>query len=237
MLIEKESSFFYVAFEGPDGSGKTTIASEVTKMLLHVLQQLFSGKDVYVFDTKQPSKYAISELNALGSNPKDWLRRMFIFMEDHRSSARRIDNMLEIMTPDEITVVIQDRSYHSSCVYQSIESDGKVTPTDIHRAYFAKNSRPICYKPDLTLVLSADIGNLMGRLSARSAHEDFEDEQEGKIIEVSQLYEEILQDKEFDECRRVDASGDIDHVVALCIEQIAKGFEEKRKRLLIRSPA
>ena len=107
-------SGFFISFEGGEGSGKTT----QIKLLANWIQSVWQGK---VTVTREPG----------GTNGAELIRRLLVTGDKERwdsvteallMTASRRDNLMRIIKPalDEGDVVITDRFFDSTSVYQGV---------------------------------------------------------------------------------------------------------------------
>ena len=107
-------SGFFISFEGGEGSGKTT----QIKLLANWIQSVWRGK---VTVTREPG----------GTNGAELIRRLLVTGDKERwdsvteallMTASRRDNLMRIIKPalDEGDVVITDRFFDSTSVYQGV---------------------------------------------------------------------------------------------------------------------
>jgi len=152
-----------IAFEGIDGSGKTTQV-EILKQALNIV-----GLKVNVFKEPTNSEYG-QEIKRLSREGRgDSRKELNLFIEDRKWDVE--NNILPALSKKEI--VIMDRYYYSNAAYQTIY--GNDTASEI--LWRNENQFP---KPDITLLL--DIAPIIGitriqnrRKEKLNAFEDIQD--------------------------------------------------------------
>ena len=153
----------FVAFEGIDGSGKSTITGLVAEML---------KKDGYkVYTTHEPTNDRVASEDLVKyRNVESYLKLFFSFTEDRFSHQLKIKEHL-----DKGEIVLCDRYLLSSYAYQ-----GEV----IQKLFENKNeaiqwmgdvSRIITVRPDLNFLLDIDPVIALERISERKHITSFED--------------------------------------------------------------
>ena len=153
----------FVAFEGIDGSGKSTITGLVAEKL---------KKDGYkVFTTHEPTNNRVaSEDLVRNRNAESYLKLFFSFTEDRFSHQLKIKEHLDMGE-----IVLCDRYLLSSYAYQ-----GEV----IQKLFENKNeaiqwmsgvSRIITVRPDLNFLLDIDPEIALERILERKQITSFED--------------------------------------------------------------
>ncbi len=193
-----------IVFEGCDGSGKTTQA----KLLVEFLQ----SKGVKVHFTREPTTGPIGQIIreniSSSANINDNILDALLFTAD-----RRI-HLLDEIEPKirEGCVVICDRYYHSTLVYENVQG----LPLDwlVQINNFAR-------KPDMVVILDADTEISMKRLLTDSRNREDKFEHEEFLRGVRKRYRglaEILKERII----FVDASGSIDSVQQKLRELISK---------------
>lgn len=159
MLEKKKSIGYFIAVDGPNGVGKSTLIAAI-KNKLEIL-----GYDVYV--TREPTDTKLG----------NFLRE---FAEQHSGvslacmvAADRYEHIINEIMPalGEGKIVISDRYILSSLILQ--EMDGVGTE-------FILNTNSEIIKPDLQLAVIADEKILQERLSERDVLTRFEKENQSK---------------------------------------------------------
>ncbi|MCD6535508.1 MAG: dTMP kinase [Thaumarchaeota archaeon] len=190
-----------IAFEGVDGSGKTTQAKRLVKWL--------SDNGVEAKYTCEPTRGALGKtLRAMAyRGDADARVEALLFAADRLTHLRKvIEPLLE-----RGVIVVSDRYLHSSLAYQSITIGDQKWVEEINR--FAR-------KPDLGLFLDVDPEVGLRRLKRRKKTK-FED-----VEFLRRVRERYLEYVERGELIRVNAERDLDEVFS----EIAKIVEEVLSR-------
>ena len=144
--------FNYIVIEGPDGSGTTT----VSKALVAWLNTFEALKVMWVSEpTDAPTgKFIRSVLQGKLSIAKESL--LYLFMADRADLLVQIDSYLK---EDPNHVIISDRSYVSSYVYQQ----------EVHDLEYIKavHNSPHFSVPALTLILDVQFETALARVHSR----------------------------------------------------------------------
>lgn len=183
----------FITFEGPDGSGKTTVSTYVASALKNM------GFDVV--HTREPGGIDIAEqIRDVILNPKN--TAMDAKTEALLYAASRRQHFIEKIKPalQAGKIVICDRFVDSSLAYQGV---GRGIGMD---AIYAINEFAIeGYLPDLTLFLDvpADLG--LQRLESRTSKDRLDQETIAFHNAVYQGYQEVLV-RYHERMRRIDAS-------------------------------
>ena len=192
---------YFITFEGPDGSGKSTVATEICALL---------KKDGYdVVHTREPGGIEISEdIRNIILDPKNTM--MDPKTEALLYAASRRQHLVERVLPaiKEDKIVICERFLDSSLAYQGF---GRQLGFDeiLNINLFAIDNT----YPDLTIYLDVDEEVGLSRLKDRSFKDRLDQESIDFHHRVSQGYREVL--KRFkDRIKIVDASKELDEVIA-----------------------
>lgn len=200
----------FVAFEGIDGSGKTTVSRRVA--------ELFASRGEPVFLTGEPTRSWLGD--AVRRSYKDDvgpLAEAFLFLADravHQEELRRHLANSEL--------VLCDRYADSTYAYQGARLEGIVArPLEFLRTL----SEPWLLAPDLTLLLrvSADTG--LSRIADRPDRVRFEDAE--FLKKVAANYDRLSRSERF---AVLDASRPKDVVVEEAVSVIEKRLAGFRRR-------
>ena len=203
----------FITFEGPDGSGKTTVATAVCERL--------KGKGYEVIHTREPGGIAISEdIRKIILDPKN--TSMDPKTEALLYAASRRQHLVEKVFPaiKEGKIVICERFLDSSLAYQGY---GRKLGFDevLSINMFAIDNT----YPDLTIYLDVDEQVGLDRLAGRS----FKDRLDQESIEfhhlVSEGYREVLR-RFKDRISIVDASQDKESVIQDSLDLIIKKIDD-----------
>jgi dTMP kinase len=203
----------FITFEGPDGSGKTTVATAVCERL--------KEKGYEVIHTREPGGIAISEdIRKIILDPKN--TSMDPKTEALLYAASRRQHLVEKVFPaiKEGKIVICERFLDSSLAYQGY---GRKLGFDevLSINMFAIDNT----YPDLTIYLDVDEQVGLDRLADRS----FKDRLDQESIEfhhlVSEGYREVLR-RFKDRISIVDASQDKESVIQDSLDLIIKKIDD-----------
>ena len=196
-----------IAFEGIDGTGKTT----QVELLAGVLRQ----RGLRVVATREPTdgQYGrrIRELykNRKSVTPEEELA---LFLDDRR------EHVTQVVAPALASgkVVLTDRYYYSTAAYQGAAGHD---PQKIIAAneLFA----PV---PDLVIMLEAPVSLGVHRVQKIRGETLNDFEQEGTLARVARIFAELKGSN----IRRIDGTGDAKMVHALVMENVAELFPAVR---------
>ena len=171
---------WFITFEGPDGSGKTTISTNVYQKLLT------SGLDVIY--TREPGGIDIAEqIRGIILDPKN--TAMDVKTEALLYAASRRQHFVEKVLPaiQAGKIVICDRFVDSSLAYQGVgRGIGIEEVLSINE--FAIEG----YYPDVTLFLDIDPIEGLKRISNRHYRDRLDREAEDFHLKVALGYQEVL---------------------------------------------
>lgn len=191
----------FITFEGPDGSGKTTVSTAVVEKLL---------KEGYqVKYTREPGGSKIAEeIRDVILDPKN--TEMDARCEALLYAASRRQHLVEKVLPalEEGITVISDRFIDSSLAYQGV---GRGIGVD---EVYAINMFAVEGKmPDKTIYLSIDAKTGLDRINAnRTSLDRLDAESEDFHNKVHEGYEMVVE-KYKDRMIVIDASKDVDSVI------------------------
>lgn len=154
----------YVVFEGPDGSGKTSISKLVTLKL--------NKMGVNALYVSEPHN---KELARLAEDPElTDVERAYVYYIDRLAMFKKV---AETSNPE---ILVGDRSFISSMVYQSLS--GKITPERI-----LKINR-LVPKPDLVVYMDTPIDVIRARIPKEEREKLTED----YLTTLKKQYEKVL---------------------------------------------
>ena len=198
---------YFITFEGPDGSGKTTVATKVCELL--------SEKGYELVHTREPGGIGISEdIRDIILDPKNVM--MDPKTEALLYAASRRQHLVEKVLPATQAgkIVICERFLDSSLAYQGF---GRQLGFDeiLNINLFAIDNT----YPDMTIYLDVDEEVGLSRISDRSFKDRLDQESVEFHHRVSEGYKEVL--KRFkDRIKVVDASQDKEAVIQDCLNLI-----------------
>ena len=204
-----------IVFEGPDGSGKTTVLEKVYKKLLQ------DGYDIYKF--REPGGTEISEK----------IREIILDNENVKMSSRceallyaasRAQLVEEKLRPllEKRSIILCDRFVMSSILYQGI---GRGLGVDE-----VKNINDFAIgeiRADLTLFLNIDYKTAIDRKRRNFVSDRLENEDDSFHKKTYDGYIDLS--KKFkDEIIQIDANKDVETVVNNCLDVIKTYLKEKK---------
>ena len=204
-----------IVFEGPDGSGKTTVLEKVYKKLLQ------DGYDIYKF--REPGGTEISEK----------IREIILDNENVKMSSRceallyaasRAQLVEEKLRPllEKGSIILCDRFVMSSILYQGI---GRGLGVDE-----VKNINDFAIgeiRADLTLFLNIDYKTAIDRKRRNFVSDRLENEDDSFHKKTYDGYIDLS--KKFkDEIIQIDANKDVETVVNNCLGVIKTYLKEKK---------
>lgn len=192
----------YVAIEGVDGAGKSTVAREVAERLRSL------GEAVRL--VREPGGTPMGEqIRSLLLHDED----MVPWTEAMLFAAQRVQLAAEVIAPalDEGEWVVSDRSYYSSLAYQGA---GRGLGVEAVRAVNEAGLGRVV--PDLVVVLWIDPDEAFAR---QDVIDRIGGEGEGFQVEVAEAYRRLAAD-EPDRVRLVDAGRTLGEVVEEIVKMI-----------------
>lgn len=203
----------FITFEGPDGSGKTTVSTEVVRRLKEA--------GYAVTYTREPGGSAIAEqIRSVILDPAN--TAMDARTEALLYAAARRQHLTEIVLPalENGVTVISDRFVDSSLAYQGCGRQiGMDAVYDINR--FATEDR----MPDLTLFLhvSAEVG--LRRIGSRAVRDRLDQESLSFHERVFEGYQKVI-GKYGSRITVVDAERTPEEVIAECCRIIRELLDD-----------
>ena len=191
---------YFITFEGPDGSGKTTISTEVQKRLTA------AGYDAIY--TREPGGIDIAEqIRRVILDPKNV--NMDAKTEALLYAASRRQHLIEKVLPalEKGQIVICDRFIDSSLSYQ-----GYARGLGIEEVFRINEFAIEGHFPDATVYLNLAYEEGLKRIETRAFKDRLDLETTNFHKLVSKGYEEVLK-KYKHRMKIVDASQDIEHVL------------------------
>ena len=205
----------FITFEGPDGSGKTTVASAVCQLLL--------DRGFEVVHTREPGGIEIAEqIRNVILDPKN--TTMDAKTEALLYAASRRQHLVEKVFPSvaQGKIVICERFIDSSLAYQGY---GRQLGFDevLNINLFAIDNT----YPDLTIYLDVDEQVGLDRLSDREFKDRLDQESIDFHHRVSEGYKEVLR-RFKDRITVVDASKSLEEVIDECLNIILEYLNDQR---------
>lgn len=192
----------FVAFEGIDGSGKTT----VSKMVGDALRE----KGYHVYITKEPTEnIQWTEEMKHSRDPASGFSLFFRFTEDRYVHQAEIARQLESGR-----IVLSDRYLLSSLAYQGAIIESAFPGRKEALKWMMDTSSIIKVRPELTFYLDVDPYVSMDRLSRRASLSGFEESE--YLNRVRELYKSV----DFEGKITIDASQEKEKVFSEILERI-----------------
>ena len=198
---------YFITFEGPDGSGKTTVATEVCKRL--------SSLGYEVVHTREPGGIAISEdIRNIILDPKNTM--MDSKTEALLYAASRRQHLVEKVFPavKEGKIVICERFLDSSLAYQGYGRQLGFDEVLSINLFAIDNTFP-----DMTIYLDVDEEVGFSRLSDREFKDRLDQESVDFHHRVSEGYREVLR-RFRDRISVIDASKSKEEVIEASMNKI-----------------
>lgn len=208
-----ESKGIFITFEGPDGSGKTTVSKQVYEKL----QNKFSNTDRIIY-TREPGGTEIAEKirDIIVNYDIDPRTEALLF------AASRSEHVWKkiMKAKNEKKIILCDRFVHSSLVYQGI-----VKGLGIRKVYKINEFAMGQIRPDYIFYFDVMPKTCLGRLNQRQRYKDRMDYQtEDEVRKTVNGYYSILR---FDEKKifRINAERSILEIVDDVYHKILKIIE------------
>lgn len=201
---------FWLCLEGPDGTGKTTLAAS--------LHRLACARYPEVLLLREPGGTALGEhLRAMLKGRLEFGGEILPRAEALMLETARAQLMEEVVEPALArgAGVITDRGALSSLVYQGL---GRGLGVDAIRQLNSFSTGGA--NPDLTLCLYVDAQTARARREGRSSEgpDRFESAGEAFLDKVREGYRELASGRE--NCELVDASGNPQQVLEECLRRL-----------------
>jgi dTMP kinase len=197
----------FIALEGIDGTGKTTISRRVAEMLL--------GDGLKVYLTREPTDNLVLDHEKQSDrSPGNAISLFFRFTEDRFSHQEVIKEKLR-----EGYLAITDRYILSSFAYQGSLIEPIFGDKGKTIEWMSSVSEVIDLVPDLTFYLDLGVEEAMQRMGNRSRLTGFEEKK--YLADVKSYYEHFIDGKVV----RIDASRSIAEVADDVYSRIVKKLD------------
>ncbi|MDI9518403.1 MAG: dTMP kinase [Erysipelotrichaceae bacterium] len=200
---------FFITFEGPDGSGKSTASTGVYEKLLE------NGYDAIY--TREPGGIDISEqIRKVILDPKN--TSMDAKTEALLYAASRRQHLVEKIIPalNEGKIVICDRFIDSSLAYQ-----GYARGLGIEEVYKINKFAIGDYLPMKTLFLNVDAKTGLDRISNRKNKDRLDQEELSFHNDVFDGYQKVIEMYK-DRMIIIDATKSEEEVIDMCYQEVIK---------------
>ena len=191
---------FFITFEGPDGSGKTTISTAVQKRLVEMGYDAIYTREPGGIDIAEQIRNVILDPKNTAMDPKT---------EALLYAASRRQHLVEKVIPalEAGKIVICDRFIDSSLAYQ-----GYARHLGIENVYAINQFAVEGHMPDTTIFLNLNYNDGLKRIETRTFKDRLDLETNTFHQEVSMGYQKVLE-KYQHRMKVVDASQEIEKVV------------------------
>lgn len=221
---------FLLVFEGADNVGKGTIMKKVVSWLrCWIEEENTKGRlcGPNVLTGMEASKSSRAEI---GMVPKEnWLRQLYLFVRQRQDAQQSSSPLLMLENErgwlfqaikESCNIVVMDRSYHSSCVYQGLA--GGVSDEEILAVH-----GPWLFRPDLTLIMSAPPDDIIRRSATIKDVGLFGkfDKDVGFQLAVQRRYKGLLGRPDFSDCVLLENVGTVEEVVEKAKEMVRPRVE------------
>jgi dTMP kinase len=207
--MEKQSLF--IVIEGLDGSGKTSVC----RQLSYILDIEYKDKIKLTFEPHDPSCAGLYIRQVLMKKIKAFSPRGLALA----FAANRLDHCERVMKPwlegDDARLILSDRYYLSSLVYQSSED---FSFEDVYK--LNEKAR----KPDIIFFLNVSNKVCYERMKIRNQPEELFENNLSKTREKYFKAIEYLRNKNNDHIVMIDGDGTIDMVVQQILNGINNSF-------------
>jgi dTMP kinase len=204
-----------VAIEGPDFSGKSTIAN----LLIEILRK--NNKNIFFKKTSAPSQLITGVFSRILSNSASSVSSEVFSLAFAADFLHKYETVIKpLMESKENYVIVEDRCILSTIVYQSLIGKSNIE-------WIREINKFTEYRPDLTLVLKLSLDEIMKRSSLEKKDFDkFETKKhlEDEFIIYDNLPPEI--EKEF-KVQYIDADKDPERIARECSDIIQKEIDKR----------
>lgn len=199
----------FVVIEGPDGSGKSTVAEGICRH--------FKDKGLEVIHTREPGGTAISEaVREILLDPAN--KAMDPRCEALLYAAARAQHVEEVILPALArgALVLSERYVFSSLVYQGLCRQLGLAPIEAVNAFATDG-----LAADITLYLDVPEGTGKERMKDRLADRL---ESDKTVMDSVEAYYRILARQRREELCLIDASMDAEQVLSAAVDAIEKEY-------------
>lgn len=199
----------FVVIEGPDGSGKSTVAEGICRH--------FKDKGLEVIHTREPGGTAISEaVRKILLDPAN--KAMDPRCEALLYAAARAQHVEEVILPALArgALVLSERYVFSSLVYQGLCRQLGLAPIEAVNAFATDG-----LAADITLYLDVPEGTGKERMKDRLADRL---ESDKTVMDTVEAYYRILARQRREELCLIDASMDAEQVLSAAVDAIEKEY-------------
>ena len=208
----------FVTIEGPEGSGKTTIGRKIVEKLMNDGYEVIYTREPGGIEIAEQIRKVILDVNNTNMDPRT---------EALLYAASRRQHLIEKIVPaiKDNKIIICDRFIDSSLAYQ-----GHARKLGIDNVYEINKFAIDTLMPDLTLLFDIEPKLGLERINANKLREvnrlDLEQLEFHTLVREGFL---IIQEREPNRVKRVDASKTIDEVFNAAYSLIEKAIKEKHE--------
>lgn len=208
----------FVTIEGPEGSGKTTIGKKIVEKLIDSGYEVIYTREPGGIEIAEQIRKVILDVNNTNMDPRT---------EALLYAASRRQHLIEKIVPaiKDNKIIICDRFVDSSLAYQ-----GHARKLGIDNVYEINKFAIDTLMPDLTLLFDLDPKLGLERINANKLREvnrlDLEQLEFHTLVREGFL---IIQNREPDRIKKVDASQSIEKVFSDAYSIIEKAIKEKNE--------
>ena len=208
----------FVTIEGPEGSGKTTIGKKIVEKLINDGYEVIYTREPGGIEIAEQIRQVILDVNNTNMDPRT---------EALLYAASRRQHLIEKIVPaiKDNKIIICDRFVDSSLAYQ-----GHARKLGIDNVYEINKFAIDTLMPDLTLLFDIEPKLGLERINANKLREvnrlDLEQLEFHKLVREGFL---IIQEREPNRVKRVDANQSIDDVFNDAYQLIEKAIKEKHE--------
>lgn len=214
-----QQSSLFIAIEGLDGSGKTTIA----RQLAYFMQSVFNENVKLTFEPHDPSCGGLFIRQVLEKKIRDFSHETLMLA----FAANRLDHcdreINEWLSTNDDAIIICDRYYLSSLVYQSNEDFSFEHVMDLNSG---------ARKPDLTIFMNVSNEVCYQRMKIRNKPKELFEQNLSQTREKYLKAIDFLKDARNENIILIDASGNMNDVLHKTVKTISKFSDEKRAKQL-----
>ena len=208
----------FVTIEGPEGSGKTTIGKKIVEKLINDGYEVIYTREPGGIEIAEQIRQVILDVNNTNMDPRT---------EALLYAASRRQHLIEKIVPaiKNNKIIICDRFVDSSLAYQ-----GHARKLGNDNVYEINKFAIDTLMPDLTLLFDIDPKVGLDGINANKLREvnrlDLEQLEFHKLVREGFL---IIQEREPNRVKRVDANQSIDDVFNDAYQLIEKAIKEKHE--------
>lgn len=208
----------FVTIEGPEGSGKTTIGKKIVEQLMNDGYEVIYTREPGGIEIAEQIRQVILDVNNTNMDPRT---------EALLYAASRRQHLIEKIVPaiKDNKIIICDRFVDSSLAYQ-----GHARKLGIDNVYEINKFAIDTLMPDLTLLFDIEPKLGLERINANKLREvnrlDLEQLEFHTLVREGFL---IIQNREPQRVKRVDASKTIDEVFNSAYSLIKQAIKEKHE--------